>query len=92
MRSSIGELKGNRIGVLDVLEGKERAANKLAGDGLAGIGALGVHHDLRLRLCRARDVPRRDSQREIGLQTRNHDMCLAVIDVHRADLRAWATR
>ena len=60
----------------------KRATDELTRDGLPGIGALGVHHDLRVRRRLAwgcgRRLPRRDAQREIGLQNRNHDMRLTV--------------
>src|SRR5205823_8120379 len=94
MRRTIGELEVNRIGMPGIFQRKHRATDKLAGDGLAGIGALGVDHDLRLRHRRAwgrrRRLPRRDPQREISLQSGNYDMRLTIGDTQIAYFRAGA--
>ena len=89
MRGPVRELEVNRIGVLSVAQRKKRATDELTGDGLAGISALGIDHDLRVRRLRTWDhgwrLPRRDAQREIGLQSRKHHMRLTVGDVKIAD-------
>ena len=46
MSRAVGELEVDRVGMLGVAQGKQGAADELAGDGLAGIGALGVNHYL----------------------------------------------
>jgi hypothetical protein len=64
MRGTVGELEVHRVGVLGVAQRKQGAADEAAGNGLAGVGALGVHHDLRVRRrCawgRNRRLPRCD--------------------------------